>query len=289
MTTTPRIIYLNGQFLPLQEARISVMDRGFLFGDGVYEVIPMFNGKLFRAKEHLKRLKISLEAIHLTVPIGEKTWLDLFEQLIDYNPSQGENRAIYLQLTRGAPENRTHALPEEAAEATIFAQCTPISVTDKKTFMQGAKAITAPDIRWANCYIKAITLLPNVLLAQQAKEANAAEVIMIRNGIVTEGFASNVLIVKKGSIITPPADHSILHGITRDLVLKIAREQDIPFYEQTILETALRNADEVWITSSTKEILPITQIDNYPVGDGKVGPMWQKVFKHYQAYKSINY
>lgn len=279
-----RIVYLNGNFIPLNEARISVMDRGFLFGDGVYEVIPMFGGKFLRPLEHLRRLKNSIAAIRLNLTLQEDKFLDIFEQLLKRNPDQGENRAIYLQITRGVVENRDHVFPENV-EPTIFIQCTTITPLSEEILGIGAKAITVPDIRWAQCYIKAITLLPNVLLAQQAKEAGAKEAIMIRDGMAKEGVSSNLFIVKKDTLITPPADHSILRGVTHDLILEIAKKHSIPFSEQVIPEETLREADEIWMTGSLKEILPIIQVDDYPIGTGKTGPMWREVFKYYQEYR----
>lgn len=279
-----RIVYLNGNFVPLNEARISVMDRGFLFGDGVYEVIPMFGGQLFRPSEHLRRLKNSIAAIRLNLELQEDKFLAIFEQLIQRNPDQGENRAVYLQITRGVAENRDHVFPENV-EPTIFVQCTTFTPMSEDALSLGAKAITVPDIRWAQCYIKAITLLPNILLAQQAKEAGAKEAIMIRDGMAKEGVASNLFIVKEGTLITPPADHSILRGVTHDLILEIAEKQRIPFSEQVIPEQTLREADEIWMTGSLKEILPIIQVDDYSIGTGKTGSMWHRIFKYYQEYR----
>lgn len=281
-----RIVYLNGKFLPLNEAHISVMDRGFLFGDAIYEVIPMFDGRLFRPLEHLQRFKRSIIAISLNLTLQEDKFLEIFEQLIQRNPDQGANRAIYLQVTRGVAENRDHTFSDNM-EPTIFAQCTKFTPVNEDVLSIGAKAITVPDIRWAQCYIKAVTLLPNVLLAQQAKKAGAKEAIMIRDGLAKEGTSSNLFIVKNGTLITPPADNSILRGVTHDLILEIAAQQHIPFSEQDIPEQALREADEIWMTGSLKEILPITQLDDSPVGTGKTGPMWYTFFKYYQEYRKI--
>jgi D-alanine transaminase len=280
-----RIVYLNGHFLPLEEAHVSVMDRGFLFGDGVYEVIPIFCGKLFRPQAHLQRLKASLAAIRLDCVWKEAAYIDLFEKLLQHNPEQGENRSVYIQITRGAGENREHVFPKKEVTPTIFVQCTPFEPVSFETYMQGAKAITLPDIRWANCFIKAITLLPNLLLAQQALEEDAKEVILIREGMAVEGVASNLCLIKNNRLITPPVDGSILSGVTRSLILEIAAQQQIPCIEQKIPVAMLQEADEIWMTGSLKEILPITQIDEMQVGNGKVGPVWQVFFRCYQEIK----
>lgn len=278
-----RIVYLNGKFLPITQANISVMDRGFLFGDGVYEVIPVFENKLFRAEQHLVRLQKSLAGIRLSLP----THIDIpaiIDELIQRNSEQGANRAIYMQITRGAPATRDHAFPTNTAP-TIFMQSTAFTPATIESLSGGAKAITVNDIRWHHCYIKAITLLPNVLFAQQAKEANAKEAILIRDGMAMEGTSSNLFIVKDDVLITPPATHEILKGVTRDLVLELAEKHHIKYREQEIPREMLYNADEVWMTGSIKEILPITQIDDAQVADGKVGPMWRRMFEYYQQAK----
>jgi len=282
-----RIVYLNGRFLPIEEAHISVMDRGFLFGDGVYEVIPLFHGKLFKAREHLQRFKKSLAAIRLEVVFEEKDFLDILAQLLQRNPHQGENRSVYLQITRGVAESREHIFPHNASP-TIFIQCTPINPPSVEALSGGAKALILPDIRWAQCHIKAITLLPNVLIAQQAFDVDAKEAILIRNGMAIEGIASNLFMVKNGTLITPPANGSILRGVTRDVILELAHQHHVPFIESDIPQDTLKEADEIWMSGSLKEILPIVQIDNIPVADGKVGPMWRQFFKYYQEAKLNN-
>jgi D-alanine transaminase len=278
-----RIVYLNGKFLPIAEAHISVMDRGFLFGDGVYEVIPVFENKLFRAEQHLARLQQSLAGIHLSLPAN----IDIpaiIDELIRRNPEQGANRAIYMQVTRGASIMREHTFPTDAAP-TIFMQSTAFTPATIESLSGGAKVITVNDIRWHHCFIKAITLLPNVLLAQEAKEKNAKEAVLIRDGMAMEGTSSNLFIVKDDVLITPPATHEILKGGTRDLILELAEQHGIEYREQEIPREMLYNADEVWMTGSIKEILPITQIDDAQVADGKVGPMWRRMFEHYQQAK----
>jgi D-alanine transaminase len=280
-----RIVYLNGRFLPVEDAYVSVMDRGFLLGDGVYESIPMFNGKFFKLRAHLQRLRSSMAAIHLDLPFEEAMFQDIVEQLIQHNPQQGENRIIYLQVTRGAGEDRQHAFPEKKLRPTIFAQSTSTPTIDFAALSAGSKAITMPDIRWAKCAIKAITLLPNVMMTQQVLAAKATEAILIRNGMAVEGITSNLFIVKNGTLITPPADGSILQGVTRDTLLAIADQHHIPFFEKNIPQQTLKEADEVWLTGSIKEILPITQIDDNLIAEGRVGELWHRFFKYYQQAK----
>ena len=280
-----RIVYLNGQFLPIEQAQISVMDRGFLFGDGVYEVIPLFAGRLFHAAAHLTRLRASLAAISLSLP-PELDIMVVIQQLILRNSDQGENRAIYLQITRGAPPAREHTFPATSIAPTVFLQSTTFTPTSAAVLQQGARAITVPDIRWQHCFIKAITLLPNILAAEQAKQQDAKEVIWIRDGMALEGASSNLFTVKDGVLYTPPADKNILCGITRNFILTLATQEQILVKEQAIPQASLRQADEVWMTGSLKEILPITHIDEYTVGDGRVGPLWQRVFRCYQQAKN---
>ncbi len=285
--TTSRIVFLNGEFLPVDKAYISVMDRGFLFGDGVYEIIPVFNHQLFLAKEHLQRLRNSLAAINL--PFGQEDGqiISLCQQLMLRNPEQGADRAIYIQITRGAAENREHCFPVKVPP-TFFMQCSETSPSTAAELEKGARAITVPDIRWQWCHIKAISLLPNVLLAQQAKAAHAKEAILIRDGMAIEGAISNLFIVKEGVIITPPTTHEILPGVTRNLLLQLAEKNHLPFREESIPEASLFAADEVWMTGSIKEVLPIVRINNSVIGNGKVGPISLRMLQLYQGYKNTS-
>ncbi len=272
------IVYLNGEFKPLAEATINVLDRGFTFGDGVYEVIPVFNRKIFRFDEHLERLENSLSAIYMDNPLSKKEWLAIFVQLID--ALEDKDQSIYLQITRGVTE-RDHDI-SLADEPTIFAMSRPII---KKDLSSGIKAITHEDIRWQYCDIKAITLLPSVLLRHKAKEQGAKEAILVRDGYVTEGAASNVFIIKGDTVYTPPKNRHVLPGITRDLVVEILSKNSINIVEKTIELEELLKADEVWITSSTWEIVPVIELDNKPVGKGTTGTMWEKANCFYQEYK----
>lgn len=277
------IVYLNGGFLPAAEARISVLDRGFLFGDGVYEVIPVYGGRLFRVEPHLARLDQSLEGIRMANPLDHRQWSAVLRELVERNG--GGNRSIYLQVTRGAAP-RDHAFPA-AATPTVFAMTTELASSESPPQLQsGIEAITVEDIRWAHCNIKAITLLPNVLLRQQALDAGAAEAILLRDGQATEGAASNLFIVRGGVIVTPPKSNLLLPGVTRDLVVELCRGEGMPCEETPIFESDLREAEELWLTSSTKEIVPVVRLDGVPVGDGRPGPLWRRMIDLYRAYKA---
>jgi len=274
-------VYLNGEFLPLSEAKVSVLDRGFIFGDGVYEVIPCYGRLPFRLAEHLTRLQHSLDAIKLSNPLTTAEWEKLLLQLIEH--CDADDQSLYLQVTRGTA-SRNHGFPANTPP-TVFAMSNPLKAPAPALLKQGASAITLDDIRWRYCHIKAISLLPNVLLRQQALEADADEAILLRDGEATEGAASNLFIVKNSTLITPPKDNRLLPGITRDLVVELARAAHIPCLEQNIPEAALRSADEIWLTSSTKEILPVTRLNNIAVGSGTPGAVWQQMHQRYQQYK----
>lgn len=276
-----RQVYLNGTFLPPAQAQVSAFDRGFVFGDGVYEVIPVFGGRLFRLPHHLARLDNSLREIRMTNPLPAAEWQRVFERLVDIQG--GGELSIYLQVTRGVAP-RDHAFPPNLAP-TVFAYATPLKYPPVAQVEHGITAITAPDIRWLRCDIKAIALLPNALLRSQALDANAAEAILLRDGLMTEGAASNIFVVRDGRLLTPPKGPLILPGVTRDLVLELARAHGVPCAEATVSESALRSAEEIWMTSSTKEILAITRLDGKPVGNGKPGPMHARLLALYKDYK----
>jgi D-alanine transaminase len=271
-------VYLNGEFKPLAEASINVLDRGFIFGDGVYEVIPVFNRKIFRFDEHMQRLENSLKAIYMDNPLTKDNWYTIFNQLID--TLEETDQSIYLQITRGVSK-RDHDL-SLAENPTIFAMSRSMV---KKDLSSGIKAITHEDIRWQYCDIKAITLLPSVLLRHKAKEQGAKEAILLRGGYITEGAASNVFIVEGDKVYTPPKDRHVLPGITRDLVLEILAKNNINHLEAPIKLEQLLGADEIWVTSSTWEIVPIIELDKKPVGNGGTGSMWKKVNDYYQEFK----
>ena len=281
--TAMSIAYLNGKFLPCEEACIPVMDRGFLFGDGVYEVIPVYGGRLFRLAHHLQRLASSLDAVRIGNPLDNPGWQDLLEQVVERNG--GGNLSVYLQVTRGVAPKRDHAFPP-GVEPTVFVMSMPMGSGSDIASEAGIHAVTLDDIRWDYCNVKAITLLPNVLLRQQAVDAQAAEAILIRQGFATEGAASNLFIVSQGLLITSPKGPTLLPGITRDLILELAADHAIPFREADIPLEQLTGADEIWLTSSTREISPVTRLDDRRIGDGIPGPKWRQMMRLYQKYKA---
>ncbi len=274
------LVYLNGDLTPLSEARVSVLDRGFIFADGVYEVIPVFAGRPFRPGAHLARLRTSLAAISLPLDYAEAQWLALIDQLLEANQVRGDCY-IYIQVTRGADE-RIHFYPEDVAP-TVFIMCRPLPERD---FSQGARAVLHEDTRWKHCHIKSTALLPNVLLKQYAREHGGAhEAILIRDGRLSEGAASNVFVVRDGAVATPPKDGRLLPGVTRDLVAELAQQAALPCREVPIAAAELARADEIWITSATMGVVPVVTLDDRPVGDGKPGPAWRAVNELYQALR----
>jgi D-alanine transaminase len=276
-------VYLNGQFLPIDEAKISVLDRGFIFGDGVYEVIPVYSRRAFRLAEHLQRLRHSLGEIKLTNPHSDAEWTDIIQQLIAGNAP--EDQYLYLHITRGVAK-RDHAFPNPPVAPTVFVMSYPLNTPPAELLQNGISAITAPDNRWLRCDIKAISLLPNVLLRQMAIDAGCAETIMIRdNEFMTEGAASNIFVVKNGMLLAPPKDNLMLPGITYDVILELAAANNIPHQIRKVLLGEVFNADELLLTSSTKEVLAITQLDGKAVGSGKPGAMFAKLHQLYQNFK----
>ena len=276
------MIYLNGDFMPIEEARIPVLDRGFIFGDGVYEVIPVYSRRLFRLAEHLLRLQHSLDGIRLPNPHSDAEWSKLLEQIIADN--DGDDQYIYLHITRGVAR-RDHAFPK-GVTPTVFIMSNPLLMPPQELLASGVSAITANDNRWLRCDIKAISLLPNVLLRQMAVDAGAVETILLREGFMTEGAASNIFVARNGMLLAPPKNHLMLPGITYDVVLELAAAHAIPHEVREISEYEVRTAQELLMTSSTKEVLPITRLDGKPVGDGKPGAMFARLHQLYQEYKA---
>ena len=276
------LCYLNGEQLPLDQARVSVLDRGFLLGDGVYEVIPAYGGRLFRLAEHLERLQASLDGVRIPNPLNDDEWSEAIETLLASNG--GGDQSVYLQVTRGPAAKRDHAFPAEV-NPTVFIMTNPMSAPPEEQREEGIEVVTLADNRWLRCNLKTIALLPNVLLRQEALDRGTAEAILVRDGLATEGAATNFFLVKDGVVVTPPKSNQLLPGITRDLVLELARAEDVPCEERNVAEEELSNADELWITSSTKEILPATRLNGAPVGDGKPGPVYRKMIAVYQEYK----
>lgn len=276
------LCHLNGVEQPLTEARISPLDRSFLFGDGVYEVIPVYDGKAFRLAAHLERLARSLAAIRLRDPHDREGWRRLIESLIAANG--GGDQYVYVQVSRGAEFGRNHA-PLPDIEPTVFAYCTPWPAVAPETLEQGLACITAQDTRWARCDIKSTALLANVLLRQLAVDAGAAETILLREGRLMEGSASTVHVVLQGELVTPPNSHRILPGTTRGVVIEIAESLGIAHRTADVSESELRGADEIWLAAATREVQPVTQLDGEPVGSGKPGPLWKRVYAAYQTLK----
>lgn len=275
------MIYLNGDFIPIKEAHIPVLDRGFIFGDGVYEVIPVYSRRPFRLAEHLRRLQHSLDGIRMKNPHTDVEWSDLLEQLIAAN--EDDDQYLYLHITRGVAR-RDHAFPQGVAP-TVFIMSNPLLTPSKELLATGVAAITASDNRWLRCDIKAISLLPNVLLRQMAVDAGAVETVLLRDGFMTEGATSNIFVAKDGVLLAPPKNHLMLPGITYDVVLELAAAHDIPYEVREISEYEVRTAQELLLTSSTKEIMPISRLDDKPVGDGSPGRMFAQLYQLYQNYK----
>ncbi|HEX7952808.1 MAG TPA: D-amino acid aminotransferase [Burkholderiales bacterium] len=276
------MIYLNGEFMPIEQAKIPVLDRGFIFGDGVYELVPVYSRHPFRLPEHLRRLQASLNGIKLANPHDDPTWTRLIHRLVELNEAQ--DQSLYMHITRG-PARRDHAFPKDVAP-TVFMMSNPLTTPPRQQVSEGVSAITAVDNRWLRCDIKAIALLPNVLLRQQAVEAGCAEAVLLREGFMTEGAASNVFVVSNGVLLAPPKNHLMLPGITYDVVLELARANGIRHEVREIPEAQLRSAQEIWMTSSTKEVLAITRLDGKPVGTGTPGPLFARMYALYQDYKN---
>ncbi|MGB7503555.1 MAG: D-amino acid aminotransferase [Azonexus sp.] len=281
-------VYLNGRFLPLAEAGISPLDRGFLYGDGVYELIPVYSRRPFRLAEHLTRLQATLDGIRLANPLDIAGWTAVVDKLIGEAP--WADQSIYLQVTRGADNKRDHAFPPTSVPPTAFAFSSPLVTTPASIRAVGVAAITVADDRWAHCDLKVISLLANILARQQAVDAGCAEALLIRDGYLKEGAASNIFVVKDGVLLAPPKTSFMLPGITYDVVLELAAGHGQLLEIREIHENELRAADEVWMTSSTKEVLAITTLDGTPVGSGanagKPGPVGERMWQWYQEFKN---
>ncbi|MBB5019965.1 D-alanine transaminase [Chitinivorax tropicus] len=276
------MIYLNGQWQSVETAQIAVLDRGFLFGDGIYEVIPVYSRHPFRLDEHLGRLEASLASVRLTNPHPRETWRELVLEAISRHSF--DDQSVYLQVTRGAGPNRDFPFPT-SAQPSVFIYPMPLTTPSAETKAKGVSAITKADIRWLRCDIKAIALLANVLLRNEALAAGCAESVLLRDGMLTEGAASNIFVVKDGLLLAPPKSHLMLSGITYDLVLELAKQHGVPHEIRPVSEAEIRTADELWMTSSTKEVLAITTLDGFPVGTGRPGPMNAQMDAYYQTYK----
>jgi D-alanine transaminase len=274
-------VYLDGKFIPSTQATISPLDRGFIFGDGIYEVVPVFSGHPFRLAHHLRRLRNGLAAIGIDSPMGDTDWHRVLQRLVDDNGAG--DQYIYLQITRGiAPRN--HVFPVDT-KPTVFAYVQPTVYTEPMAIVEAVSAITTEDIRWQRCDIKSTSLLAAVMLRQQAAEKGSAEALLVRNGLITEGAATNVFMVLGSDLVTPPIGPYILSGITRELILELAKRHDIPAIERDIEEQELAAASEIWISGSTQEIKPVTHVDGSPVGNGTPGPVFARLQALYLEYK----
>ena len=275
------IVHLNGQFLPLEDAKISVLDRGFIYGDGVYELVPVYARQPFRLPHHLARLARSLDGIRLANPHSDAQWTALIGELIARQPF--DNQGVYLQVTRGVAK-RDHAFPAGVAP-TVFMMSNPLPLPSREQVEHGVAVVTAEDNRWHRCDLKTTSLLGNVLMRQLAVDHNAVETVMFRDGFLTEASASNVLIVRNGTVIAPPKDHLILPGITYDATLEVARAAGVTLDVRKVTRAEALAADEMWLSSSTKEVLSITKVDGAAFGEGVPGPVFRKVWHAFQAMK----
>jgi D-alanine transaminase len=275
------MVYLNGKFLPLDEARVPVLDRGFIFGDGVYELIPVYSRVPFRLDEHLARLERSLGETGIRNPHSRPQWRDLLYRLIDEQPF--EDQGVYLHVTRGVAK-RDHAFPKDV-EPTVFMMSNPLVNPPREQVEQGGIAVSAQDYRWLRCDIKSLSLIGNCMLRELAAQAGATESILFRDGKLTEASASNVFVVKDGVIAAPPKSNLILPGITYDVVVELARANGLPIELREVSEAEVRAADEIWVTSSSKEVFPIVALDGRKVGDGRPGAVFQRMFALYQDFK----
>ena len=275
------IVYLNGRFLPLEDATVSVLDRGFIYGDGVYELVPVYQRQPFRLVQHLTRLQHSLDGIRLPNPHTPTQWSNLIAELVAQQPSA--NQGVYLQVTRGVAK-RDHAFPADVAP-TVFMMSNALATPPAEQVAAGVAVVTADDNRWHRCDLKTISLVGNVLMRQLAADAGAVETVMFRDGFLTEASASNVLVVVAGRIVAPPKDNLILPGITYDAALEFARDAGLPFEVRPVPRAEALKADEMWLSSSTKEVLAVTTVDGKPFGGGAPGPVFRAIYSLFQQKK----
>ncbi len=275
------MIYLNGKLMPIEQAMVPVLDRGFIFGDGVYELVPVYSRVPFRLDEHLARLERSLEAVSIKNPHTRAEWRGIVTKLIAAQTF--EDQGVYFQVTRGVAK-RDHAFPK-GVEPTVFMMSNPLVNPPKALIERGAAAVTAVDNRWLRCDIKSISLIGNCLLRQLSADLEAAETILLRDGLLTEASASNVFVVKGGALLAPAKSNLILPGITYDVVVELARGDGIAVELGDVTEAELRGADEILVTSSSKEVLAIVELDGKPIGNGKPGAVFKRVHRLYQEFK----
>ena len=275
------MVFLNGKYLPAGDAKVSVLDRGFIFGDGVYELVPVYSRVPFRLGEHLARLERSLAAVAIRNPYSREQWREIIFRLIDQQPF--DDQGVYFQVTRGVAK-RDHAFPKNV-EPTVFMMSNALVNPPAEQVERGGAAVSAQDNRWLRCDIKSISLVGNVLLRQLSAEAGAAETILFRDGKLTEASASNVFIVRRGVIQSPPKSSLILAGITYDVVAELAAANGLPLEFREITEQEVRTADEIWVTSSSKEVFAIVSLDGAKIGDGRPGPVFRRMHQLYQEFK----
>ena len=275
------MVFLNGRFMPIEDAHVPVLDRGFIFGDGVYELIPVYSRVPFRMDEHLARLERSLAAVRIRNPYSRAEWRDIILQLVAKQAF--EDQGVYFQVTRGVAR-RDHSFPKDAVP-TVFVMSNPLVNPPRELVERGAAAVSAVDDRWHHCDIKSISLIGNCLLRQVSADAGAVETILFRDGKLTEASASNVFVVKGGVILSPSKSNLILPGITYDVIAEIAQAAGLPLEYRDIGESEVRGADEIWVTSSSKEVLAIVTLDGRPVAEGKPGPLFRRVHALYQEFK----
>ena len=282
MLEATQTVYLNGEFMPLADAKISVLDRGFIYGDGVYEVVPVYGRRPFRMPQHLARLQYSLDGIRLPNPHSAAKWEALIGDLIGRQPFA--DQAVYLQITRGVAK-RDHAFPQ-GVTPTVFMMSNPLVVPSSEQVERGVAVVTAQDNRWLRCDLKTTSLLGNVLMRQLAVEHDAIEAVMFRDGHLTEASASNVLIVRDDTVIAPPKDNLILPGITYDATLEVARSAGVALDVRAVTHAEAMGAAEMWLSSSTKEVLAVTTVDGRPFGGGVPGPVFRRVWQAFQKAKA---
>jgi D-alanine transaminase len=273
--------YLNGEYLPLAEAKVSPLDRAFLFGDGVYEVVPVYESRPFRLRQHLDRLNRSLSGIRMPPALPHGDWAHVCQELISRNSADLGH--LYIQVSRGAEFGRNHAWPE-GLKPTLFAYCTELDPLPPAMLENGVAAITAAETRWGRRDIKATSLLANILLKKLSVDAGAFETILLENGELTEGSSTTVHVVKNGVIHTPPNSNHILPGTTRDVVIELADLLSVRNVSTSVSEAALRGADEIWLAFSTRGVLPVTKLDGAPVGGGVPGPLFKRLYLAFTNY-----
>jgi D-alanine transaminase len=281
MNDNDPIVYLNGKYLPISQAHVSVLDRGFIYGDGVYELVPVYQREPFRLPQHLARLQRSLDGVGMANPHTNAQWESILRELVARQPFA--DQGVYLQVTRGAAK-RDHSFPKGVAP-TVFMMSNPLPLPTREQVDNGVAVVTADDNRWHRCDLKTISLLGNVRMRQLATEQGAAETVMFRDGFLTEASASNVLVVIGGTIVVPPKDNHILPGITYDAAIEFAREAGMPLEIRPVSKAEALAADEMWLSSSTKEVLAITTVDGKPFAGGKPGPAFRKMWAYFLTKK----